>query len=150
MAVVEESVLVGASLAETWDAYFDPRGWGVWVDSFQSTLGAEGYPEADGTLRWRSVKAGRGDVTERVVEHEERRRHRVEFEDPSMTGQMLTTFVIEGEGTRVAIEFEYSLVERGFFALMAQIFFVRGQVRGTIQRSLAAFKLEAEERAALG
>jgi len=150
MAQVEESVHVMASLAETWDAYFDQRGWGTWVDSFQSVLEADGYPEAGGTLRWRSVVAGRGDVTEKVLEHSRRRHHRIAFSDPTLEGEMSTTFAIEGEGTRVVIGFEYSLVERGPFAWMASLLFVKGQIKGTIQRSLAAFKLEAEERATLG
>ncbi len=34
-----------------------------------------------------SVPAGRGEVTEKVLEHEPRRKHRIEFADPTMTGR---------------------------------------------------------------
>ena len=75
-----------------------------------------GYPEAGGTLRWSSTPAGRGTVTERVVEHESRRLHRVEYEDPETTGQLSVTFAIEGEGTMVTQELDYRLRDRGVFA----------------------------------
>lgn len=150
MARVEEEVHVAASLAETWEAYFDPRGWTAWVDSFQAVLESEGYPQEGGRLVWRSVAAGRGTVTERVLEHEPRRLHRIGFEDPTLTGEMATAFAIDGEGTRISVAFDYRLAEPGVFARLASVLFVRGQLRGTIQRSLHAFKLEAEERAHLG
>jgi hypothetical protein len=149
MAIVEESVLVGASLAETWDRYFDARGWGSWVDGFQAAIDAEGYPEAGGVLRWRSIPAGRGEVTERVLEHEHRRRHLIAFADPAMEGELETVFEIEGEGTRVSQRLEYRLLDRGPIARLGAVLFVRSQVRQSVQRSLLAFRRAAEEAAAL-
>ena len=84
MSDVAASVAVRASLAEVWDFYFDPAGWPAWVDGFARVESDMGYPEAGGTLRWSSTPAGRGTVTERVVEHEPRSRHRVEYEDPEI------------------------------------------------------------------
>ena len=83
---VSESVVVGASLAEVWDYYFEPRGWPAWVDGFGRVEASAGYPEAGGSLRWRSIPAGRGEVTEHVLEHEPRRLHRVAFRDPGERG----------------------------------------------------------------
>ena len=149
MATVDETVQIGASLAEVWDHYFDVRGWGSWVDGFQTTIEAEGYPEADGTLRWRSIPAGRGEVTEHVLEHEHRRRHLIEFSDPEMEGKLETRFEIAGEGTRVTQVLTYGLVARGPIARLGAVLFVKGQVRASVQRSLLAFKRAAEEAAAL-
>jgi Polyketide cyclase / dehydrase and lipid transport len=149
MATVEESVWVGASLAEVWDCYFDARRWGSWVDGFQTALEAEGYPEPGGVLRWRSVAAGRGEVTERVLEHERRRRHRIAFSDPGMEGELETRFAIEGEGTRVTQRLTYKVSDRGPMALLGALLFVRGPVRASVQRSLLAFRRAAEEAAAL-
>jgi Polyketide cyclase / dehydrase and lipid transport len=149
MAIVEESVLVRASLAETWDRYFDPRGWGSWVDGFQATIEAEGYPQAGGVLRWRSIPAGRGEVTERVLEHEPRRRHLISFGDPAMEGELEARFEIEGEATRVSQRLDYRLLDRGPIARLGAVLFVRGQVRQSVQRSLLAFRRAAEEAAAL-
>ena len=147
MTLVEEEVLVEASLAETWQAYFDPRRWADWVDSWGSAVSSDGYPDEGGTLVWRTIAAGRGEVAERVTAHQPRRLHAIEFSDPTLTGRMEVRFGVEGEGTRVRISFEYALVERGPMARFASVFFVRGQIRGTIRRSLDAFALVARDEA---
>ncbi len=145
---VAASVAVKASLAEVWDFYFDPAGWPAWVDGFARVESDMGYPETGGTLRWSSTPAGRGTVTERVVEHEPRSRHRVEYEDPETTGQLTVTFAIEGEGTVVTQELDYRLRDRGVFAKLTDRLFIRSQMRGSLSRSLARLRLEVEEVAA--
>jgi len=145
---VAASVPVRASLAEVWDYYFDPAGWPAWVDGFARVESDMGYPEVGGTLRWSSTPAGRGTVTERVVEHESRRLHRVEYEDPETTGQLRVTFAIEGEGTMVTQELDYRLRDRGVFAKVTDRLFIRSQMRGSLSRSLARLRLEVEEVAA--
>lgn len=143
MARIEEEVLVPASLAETWDAYFDRTRWTSWVDSFSGVSGTSGgYPEAGSELHWRSVPAGRGDVVERVLEHEPRRVHRIAFEDLAMAGEMETRMAIEGEGTLVRVVYDYRLSQPGPFVWLASLVFVKGQVRGTLRRSLEAFRAE--------
>jgi Polyketide cyclase / dehydrase and lipid transport len=150
MGKASASVHVRASLAETWDHYFEPRGWGSWVDGFQAVVSASGYPQPGATLRWRSVPAGRGTVTERVLEHEPRRRHRIAYEDPQSSGELLTELVIEGEGVRVTLSLDYRLPQRGPFAWLTDRLFVRGQLTRSLQRTLLRFKHEVEEVAALG
>ncbi len=145
MATLTESLLVEASLAEVWDYYFEPRGWPAWVDGFQAVESAAGYPEEGGTLVWRSTPAGRGKVSERVLEHQPRRRHMIEFSDPESRGELLTTFEIEGEATRVTMRLDYRLAKAGVFAAITERLFVRGQVVKALQRSLLRFKHEAEE-----
>jgi uncharacterized membrane protein len=147
---VSQSVLVAASLAEAWDYYFDPRCWPAWVDGFQAVEAADSYPQEGGTLRWRSVAAGRGLVTERVLEHEPRRLHRIAFEDPQSSGELRTTFAIEGDGTRVELTAEYGLPGRGPFTWLTDRLFVRGQVERSLARSLLRLKHEVEEIANLG
>jgi uncharacterized membrane protein len=149
MARLTESLLVRASLAETWAHYFEPRGWPAWVDGFHAVERDDGYPERGATLVWRSTPAGRGTVTEKVIEHDPRRRHRIEFSDPESSGELLTTFAIEGEATRVALELDYRLAGSGPLAWLTERLFVRGQVRGSLQRTLLRFKHEAEEVAHL-
>ena len=148
MAKVEQEVLVAAPLADAWDHYFEPRGWPSWVDSFGSVLSIEGYPEVGGTLRWKSVAAGRGEVTEKVVEREPRRLHRVKYQDPYLTGETTVRFAIEGEGTKIVAAMEYRLAERSAFALLGSLLFLKAQLRGTLRRSLDAFALEVAECAA--
>ena len=151
MARVSDSALVRASLAETWTYYFAPRGWPLWVDQFKEVvISRDGYPDVGGVLRWRSVPAGRGEVVERVLEHEHRRRHRISYEDPESAGELTTRFAIEGEATRVTQELEYRLLRRGFFARLTDLLFVRSQMRRSLQRSLMRLKHEVEDLAAIG
>jgi Polyketide cyclase / dehydrase and lipid transport len=145
---VAESVRIDASLAEVWDYYFDPRGWPAWVDGFASVEASDGYPDAGGSLRWRSIPAGRGGVTEHVLEHEPRRLHRVGFHDPASAGELRTEFAIDGEGTRVIQEIEYRLGKRGPFARLTDVLFIRSQMRGSLRRSLDRLRLEVEDAAA--
>jgi hypothetical protein len=144
---VDASIRVEASLAETWDHYFDARGWGSWVDGFQAAVDAHGYPEAGGTLRWRSVPAGRGEVTERVLEHTPRRLHRASFTDPESEGELTTRFEVEGEGTSVKQSLDYEIRRRGPFVWLTDMLFVRSQMRRSLERSLLRFKHEVEELA---
>src|SRR5919108_377473 len=147
MGKVSESVEIEASLAEVWDLYFEPKAWPGWVDGFRAVEAADGYPGAGGTLRWRSTPAGRGEVTERVVEHEPRTRHRIQFADEHAEGELSTTFGIEGQKVRVTQECEYRLRRSGAFGPLTDRFFVRSQIRRSLQRSLGRLKLDAEELA---
>ena len=144
---VSGSGLVAASLAEAWDYYFEPQGWPAWVDGFGQVEASNGYPEAGGSLRWRSIQAGRGEVTEHVLEHEPRRLHRVAFRDPESAGELVTTFEIAGDGTLVTQELDYRLRRGGPLAWVTDRLFIRSQVRASLARSLGRFKLEVEELA---
>jgi len=145
MSKVTESAWIEASLAEVWAYYFEPRGWPAWVDGFGRVESSEGYPDAGGSLRWHSIPAGRGEVTEHVLEHEPRRAHRVAFRDPASRGELRTEFAIQGTGTLLTQELEYRLARRGPFARLTDLFFIRSQMRGSLRRSLARLKLEVEE-----
>jgi uncharacterized membrane protein len=147
---VSASVTVRASLAEVWDHYFEPQGWPTWVDQFQAVVGSEGYPDPGGTLRWRSVAAGRGEVVERVLEHEPRRLHRIAWADPVSEGELTTRFEIRGEATRVSQSLDYRVRDGGIFSRISDLLFVRTQMRGSLERSLARLRHEVEELAALG
>jgi hypothetical protein len=145
MSRVSASLPVNASLAEVWDYYFEPEGWPGWVDGFGRVESSNGYPEVGGTLRWASGPAGRGEVTERVLEHEPRRLHRIAFEDPETVGELKVTFTIEGKGTLVSQEQDYRLRRGGPLARLTDVLFIRSQMRGSLARSLGHFKLEVEE-----
>ena len=144
MAEVADSIAITASLAEVWDYHFDQRNWPSWVDQFGSVVAGEGYPAEGSTLRWRSTPAGRGEVTETVVEHAPRRLHVVSFSDPRTEGELRTTFEVEGDGTRVEQRLSYRLTRGGPFAWATDLLFIRSQQRRSIQRSLARLKHEVE------
>jgi uncharacterized membrane protein len=151
VAKVEASVEVGAPLAEVWDLYFDPARWASWVDGFGSVESSDGYPERGGTLVWRSTPAGRGQVRERVVEHQPRSVHRIEFADPGSTGLLDVSFEMlpsatadSGRRTRVEQRLDYRVTSGGPLRAVTDLLFIRGQMRGSLQRSLVDLRLEAE------
>jgi uncharacterized protein YndB with AHSA1/START domain len=149
VASVGDSVHVAAPVAVVWRLYFEPASWPAWVDGFGSVESSDGYPERAGTLRWRSTPAGRGTVSERVLEHEPPRLHRIEFSDPESEGELTTAFEAErdpdgGEGTRVSQEVTYRLRDAGFLGSLTEPIFIRPQVARSVRRSLDRLRTEAE------
>jgi uncharacterized protein YndB with AHSA1/START domain len=148
MAETKASVEIDAPLADVWELYFDPARWASWVDGFAAVDSSEGYPDLGGELVWRSTPAGRGRVSERVVEHRPRSLHRIEFVDPAATGSLTTTFAMqpaaEGRLTRVEQRLEYSLLTGGPLRPITDLLFIRPQMRRSLERSLAELRLEAE------
>ena len=146
MGKVSESVVIDAPLAEVWDFYFQPETWSIWVDQFAKVESSDGYPEEGGTLRWQSGAAGRGEVTEKVLVHEPRTKHRISFRDPESEGELEVRFSIEpGEGTgstKVEQELEYAITSGGALSGLTDVLFVRSQMRRSLQRSLGRLRLE--------
>ncbi len=145
MAQADASVHIPVSLAEVWDLYFDQGRWRTWVDGFGGVDSDDGYPEAGGTLEWHSTPAGRGAVTERVLEHERRRLHRVGFSDQYSEGELSVRFEIEGDGTRVTQEVSYRVLGGGLLGPLTDRLFIRSQIRGSLARSLERLRREAED-----
>ncbi len=142
MATVSSAVAVAAPRGDVWRLYFDQASWPLWVDQFAAVVSAVGYPEVGGELVWRSGKAGRGEVREKVIEHVPESRHAIKFTDPSTEGRLVTVFSDDGGPTTVSLELEYELLSGGVFAALSDLFFVRSQMRGSLARSLAGLRLE--------
>ncbi len=144
MATVSSAVTIAAPRADVWRLYFDPRCWPAWADQFAALVSSAGYPEVGGELVWRSGRAGRGEVRERVVEHVPESRHAVTYEDPETTGRLETEFSEQDGATRVSVELTYELRSAGPFAALSDLFFARSQMRASLARSLTALRLEIE------
>ncbi len=144
MGEVSAEATISADLKEVWDTFFDERRWPSWVDGFDTVLSTEGFPESRGRLRWRSIPAGRGEVSEEVLEHEPRKRHRISFSDPESEGELITTFEIRGQAVVVNRTMSYKIRHPGLFGPLTDIFFVRRQVSAAVIRELAGLKYESE------
>ena len=151
MGRVEASTEIEAPLAEVWDLYFDQDRWSSWVDGLASVVSQRGYPNQGGTLTWRSGPAGRGEVRERVVAHEPRSLHAIDYTDPSSTGRLEVGFEMlpavsadSGRRTRVTQKLAYRVTAGGPLSPITDFLFIRGQMRGSLQRSLTDLRLEAE------
>ncbi len=144
MATVSETVSIAAPLGEVWDLYFDSRRWPAWVDQFAAIVTMDAaYPAAGTSLVWRSGGAGRGEVRERILEHDPQRRHRIEFSDPACRGELVSTFTPTDEGTSVNLEMSYELVSGGILSKVSDALFVRSQMKGSLGRTLVGLRAEA-------
>ena len=114
------------------------------MSSARSTRCATATRRWGGSLVWHSGPSGRGQVTETVLEHEPRSRHRIRYSDPSSEGEQTTSFRIEGEGTVVRIELNYSLVKGGILSSITDLLFIRSQMGGMLGRTLEGLRAEAE------
>jgi uncharacterized protein YndB with AHSA1/START domain len=146
MATVEAAVEIAAAPTDVWELYFDADRWPSWVDGFAAAVSADGYPETGGELVWRSSAAGRGEVRERVLDHEPRSLHRIAWEDPESRGTLETRFeIVPGADrvTRVTQRLGYELRGGGPLARLTDLLFIRTQMRRSLERSLGALRLEA-------
>ena len=84
-----------------------------------------------------------------MLEHEPRRVHRIRYSDPHSEGEQLTTFEIEGEGTKVKMELVYGLHKPGVLGPITDRLFIRSQMQRSLQRSLIGLRAEARELAEL-
>ncbi len=93
-------------------------------------------------------------MTERVRAHEPRSLHRIEFEDPQVAGELETRFEMQPAGeegerlTKVTQRSTYRLTSGGPLRAVTDLLFIRSQMRGSLQRSLADLRLEAERTGA--
>lgn len=145
MAEVGSGELIEASLKDVWEVFFDPERWPSWVDGFAEVVSiSDGYPTEGGALRWRSIPAGRGEVSEKVLEHEPRRLHRISFGDPESEGELATSFEIQGDRVAVERTMRYRILHPGLLGPLTDVFFVRRQVVAAVERELSHLKQEAE------
>jgi hypothetical protein len=124
--------------------------WASFVEGFARVLDSSGdWPAQGAKLVWESIPAGRGRVTERVVESGERV-FATEVFDDSLHGTQRARFEPAGEeGTRVEVELEYELTRYGPLRAVADSLFIRRALRDSLRRTLARFAVEAEDEAGL-
>jgi hypothetical protein len=124
--------------------------WSTFVEGFARELErAPEWPAAGARVVWESTPAGRGRVTEKVVEGEGPDRFvTLVFEDRLHGTQ--TFRVVESEGgSRAELALEYELTKYGPLSVVADVVFIRRAIRDSLRRTLTRFSVEAEEEAGL-
>jgi uncharacterized membrane protein len=135
---------------EARDLWADLDRWPTFVDGFASAL--ERPPEwpAEGSkLVWQSTAAGRGRVTERVVESAPDRIVTDVFEEALNGTQTVRFRPSEEGGSVVELSLEYELSEGGPLRALSDALFIRRAQRDALRRTLRRFRIEAEEDASL-
>jgi Polyketide cyclase / dehydrase and lipid transport len=128
----------------------DPERWPSFVEGFARYIErSPDWPAVGAGVVWESTPAGRGRVTEKVVEgHAPDRFATQVFEDRLHGTQTLRVVESEG-GSRAELSLEYELTKYGPLSTVADAIFIRRAIRDMLRRTLARFAVEAEEEAGL-
>jgi hypothetical protein len=128
----------------------DVRRWSTFVEGFARVLEHDGGWPAEGSrVIWESVPAGRGRVTEKVVEGPTLDRFATMVFEDRLAGRQSFRVAESAGGAQVELTLEYTLTKYGPLGGVADAIFIRRAVRDSLERTLARFAVEAEEEAGL-
>jgi hypothetical protein len=148
MANVQASVMVAATVHDAEQHWYDTSTWAAWVDGLETIETVEGdWPSVGAGVVWESGPAGRGRVTERVVEYEPLGGQTVEVQDDSITGRQSVTFTPADRGCEVTLTLDYRIRRRSIITPVIDALFVRNAWTSSLRSSLARFAVEVESRA---
>jgi hypothetical protein len=127
----------------------DVSRWATFVEGFAHAEELDPHWPSEGCrVVWTSVPAGRGRVTEKVVESGPQQLSTMVFED-RLAGRQTLRATESGTGSLVELSLEYTLTKYGPLAAVADAIFIRRAVRDSLRRTLFRFAIEAEEEAGL-
>jgi uncharacterized membrane protein len=150
MGVAKEFTVVDLVPARAFELWTDLGRWPSFIDGFGHVDRVDDSWPADGSsLRWRSVPAGRGLVTEKVVALEPGRSFATQVFEERMTAIQAVRFEPEDGGALVEIELDYTLTRGGPLAGITDVLFIRRALTDALRRTLRRFAIEAAEEATL-
>ena len=127
----------------------DVERWPSFVEGFARRLElSPEWPATRARVVWESTPDGRGRVTETVLEHRTDHFTTQVFEEALMGTQTLRV-APAGDGSEIELALDYELAKYGPLAGLADAIFIRRALRDALRRTLARFRIEAEEEAAL-
>jgi hypothetical protein len=140
--VAEELEVPPALASRLWT---DIGRWPTFVDGFSRVLQIDDtWPEPGSKIVWESTPAGRGRVTERILERDEQ--HVVaEVFDAQMHGRQTVFF----EPERVVMRLDYELASEGPLRGLTDFLFIRRSLAMALERTLRRFSTEAADEASL-
>ena len=144
MAIVSSERVIGGSVAGAEARWYDTSGWPDWVDGCDRVAELRApWPRAGGVVSWESGPAGRGSVTETVVQQAEGAGQAVDVADDSIDGRQTVTFTAEPDGVRVTLTLEYRIRRRSPVTPMIDRLFVRREMTQSLDRTLDRFGARA-------
>jgi uncharacterized membrane protein len=147
MATVEASVGITATVHEAEQLWYDTAAWERWVEGLERVTDVSGdWPRVGASVAWESGPAGRGSVTERVVEFDQLSGQTVEVEDDSIRATQSVAFVPIDDGVEVTMVLDYKLKRRSLVMPIVDALFIRNAMRASLRATLARFAVEFEVR----
>jgi polyketide cyclase/dehydrase/lipid transport protein len=137
-----------ASVHEAEACWYDTARWPQWVDQLERVVSVQGeWPQPGAVVTWQSGPAGRGRVTEQVIESEPLAGYTVEVEDDSITGEQSVLFEPAEDGVVVQLTLRYKIKRRSPLTPLIDVLFVRRLMISSLEKTLGSFGgLLAESR----
>jgi hypothetical protein len=127
----------------------DPTRWASFVEGFARVVELDpAWPAEGSRMIWESVPAGRGRVTEKVVESTPGAFSTLIFEE-RLSGRQTLRAIESEAGSRVELSLEYTLTSYGLLGPVADVIFIRRALRDSLRRTVTRFSVEAQEEAGL-
>jgi hypothetical protein len=143
MRPVEVTESFAGTVSEAERSWYAPQAWPRWVDGCERILSVDpDWPRAGTGLTWESGPAGRGRVSERVVEYEPLRGMTAEVADTSIRGLQTVTFVPDGDEVTVLLALSYRLERRSPVSPLVDLLFIRRAMAASLQTTLHRFGVE--------
>jgi hypothetical protein len=152
MRTVAAAQTFPATAAEAERRWFDTGRWDHWIDGLERVAAVEGpWPEPGSSVTWQSNPAGRGRVSERVVEHEPLRSQTLEVEDDSIRGRQSVTFTPVDGGVEITLTLAYEIKRRSPVTSLVDLLFIRRAMTSSLQTTVSRFGVELHSaRAGVG
>ncbi len=145
MAIVRSDFELSAPAPLASRLWTDIARWPTFVDGFGHVLEVDdSWPEPGSKVVWQSGPAGRGRVTERILERDDDH-VATEVFDEQMHGRQTAFF----EPGRVLLELDYELANRTPLSGITDVLFIRRALAAALERTLRRFSTEAEDEATL-
>jgi polyketide cyclase/dehydrase/lipid transport protein len=129
-----------SSVHEAEACWYDVSRWPQWVDELDHVVSVRGeWPQVGAAVVWQSGPAGRGRVTERVIEYEPLGGYTVEVEDDSITGEQSVSFEAAADGVDVQLALRYRIKRRSPLTRLIDVLFVRRLMVTSLEKTLSAF-----------
>lgn len=127
----------------------DVARWPSFVEGFARVVELDPeWPQEGSRAIWESVPAGRGRVTEKVTGGAPGQFTTLVFEDRLSGRQALRASESES-GAWVELSLEYTLTGYGLLGPVADVIFIRRALRDSLRRTMARFRVEAQDEAGL-
>jgi hypothetical protein len=145
MGAVEVTLGFPGSVHDAESLWYDTGRWVAWVDGLDAVVSVDGdWPRVGATVVWQSGPAGRGRVTERVVEYEPLGGQTVDVKDDALTGRQSISFAPDEHAVEITLRLEYRVTKRSIVTPIVDLLFIRNAVRASLRATLARFGLELE------
>lgn len=145
MRVVSVAETFPGSVHEAETVWYDTSRWPRWVDGLErvSAVG-ERWPGEGAEVSWQSGPAGRGRVSERVVDYEPLVGQTVEVSDETIEGRQSVRFVPDDGSVTIELSLEYRVRHRSLVTPLVDFLFIGRAFAVSLRSTLERFGLELE------